>query len=53
VRIAPQPWNLRWARGTVPTPRGPISVAWQVGEDGKLQVEYHAPDGCEVEVAAA
>ena len=50
VRIAPQPWNLRWARGTVPTPRGPVSVAWQVGEDGKLQIEYHAPEGCEVEV---
>ena len=51
VRIAPQPWNLRWARGTVPTPRGPVSVAWQLDEDGKLQIEYQAPEGCEVEVA--
>ena len=50
VRIAPQPWTLRWARGAVPTPRGPVSVAWEVGEDGKLQIEYHVPDGCEVEV---
>jgi hypothetical protein len=52
IRIAPQPWNLRWARGAVPTPHGPVSVAWQVGDDGKLQIEYHAPVGCEVEVVS-
>ncbi len=50
IRIAPQPWNLRWARGVVPTPRGPVSVAWQVDEAGRLQIEYSAPDGCEVDV---
>jgi hypothetical protein len=27
-----------------------VSVAWEVGADGKLQIEYHAPDGCAVEV---
>ncbi len=53
IRIAPQPWNLSWARGVVPTPLGPVSVAWQVGEDGKLQLEYHAPEGCAVEVVGA
>lgn len=50
IRIAPKPWNLRWARGVVPTPRGPVSVAWSRDNAGKLAVEYHAPEGCEVEV---
>jgi hypothetical protein len=50
IRIAPQPWHLRWARGVVPTPRGPVTVAWVKGDDGKLQIEYDAPDGCVVEV---
>ena len=50
IRIAPQPWNLRWACDVVPTPRGPVSVACQVGDDGKLQLECDAPAGCEVEV---
>lgn len=51
VRIAPQPWNLRWARGVVPTPKGPITVAWSIGDDGKLHIEYDAPAGCAVDVA--
>jgi hypothetical protein len=50
IRIAPQPFNLTWASGTVPTPRGSISVSWQMGDDGRLQIEYDAPAGCEVEV---
>jgi hypothetical protein len=52
IRIAPQPWNLQWARGVVPTPHGPVSVAWHIDGDGKFQIEYHAPAGCEVEVVA-
>jgi hypothetical protein len=50
VRIAPQPWNLRWARGVVPTPHGPVSVAWHIDDAGKFQIEYHAPASCTVEV---
>ncbi len=50
IRIAPQPFNLMWAEGVVPTPRGPISVSWRLNESGQLDVEYDAPEGCEVEV---
>lgn len=50
IRIAPEPFHLTWANGTVPTPHGPVSVAWRLKEDGQLDLEYHAPEGCEVEV---
>lgn len=29
VRIAPQPLDLKWARGTVPTPHGMVHVDWK------------------------
>lgn len=50
IRIAPQPFHLKWANGTVPTPHGPVTVAWRLDENNKLELEYHAPEGCEVEV---
>ncbi|MBK8027924.1 MAG: hypothetical protein IPK17_00095 [Chloroflexi bacterium] len=30
IRIAPQPGDLTWARGTVPTPFGKLDVEWRV-----------------------
>jgi hypothetical protein len=33
VLIAPQPADLAWARGRLPTPHGPIEVAWQQTEE--------------------
>ncbi len=52
VRIAPHPGSLTWASGTVPTPRGDIFVSWKYSrEDGSFTLDYHAPDGCEVEVS--
>jgi hypothetical protein len=50
IRIAPQPFHLRWARGTVPTPRGPVFVSWRLDDTGQMAIEYHAPEGCEVEL---
>ena len=50
IQIAPQPFNLRWASGTVPTPRGPVTVSWHVNETGTLDLKYDAPEGCDVEV---
>jgi hypothetical protein len=32
------------------TPHGAVIVAWRVDDAGKMQVEYHAPAGCEVEL---
>ncbi len=50
ITIAPQPFNLQWAEGIVPTPRGPVTVSWKIKADGQLDVQYDAPDGCAVEV---
>jgi alpha-L-rhamnosidase len=50
IRITPQPFNLRWASGVVPTPRGAVTVSWQVNESGVLDLQYDAPEGCEIEV---
>src|SRR5579862_7380197 len=40
VRIAPQPFNLQWASGVVPTPRGPITVSWHLNEAGEIDLHY-------------
>jgi hypothetical protein len=29
IRLRPQPLDLAWARGVVPTPHGDLQVAWQ------------------------
>ena len=38
----PHPADLKWARGTVPTPHGPISFRWAVG-DGRFTATIAAP----------
>jgi len=50
VQIAPQPFDLAWARGTVPTPHGAITVHWWFADDGDMQIDYTVPAGCEVEI---
>ncbi len=52
TRIAPEPANLRWARGVVPTPLGSVEVCWQRGDDGiRFQMEVSWPAGMAVELA--
>jgi hypothetical protein len=41
VRVAPHLAGLEWAKGTVPTPRGEVSVDWK-----------HVPAGLELEVTS-
>jgi hypothetical protein len=43
--VTPHPGNLAWARGTVPTPRGYIAVAWRKRANGTLSLVVHAPAG--------
>lgn len=43
----PHPADLRWARGTVPTPHGAISFSWAYGR-GKMTARVTAPVGGEV-----
>ena len=42
--VEPQPGDLRWAAGTVPTPYGPIAVSWQKASRG-LRLELWVPWG--------
>jgi len=51
IEIAPQTAGLEWAEGTVPTPRGDISVKWRL-VDGKPKLEYQVPNNIKVVKAA-
>ncbi|HEU5265388.1 MAG TPA: alpha-L-rhamnosidase C-terminal domain-containing protein, partial [Jatrophihabitans sp.] len=42
--VAPRPSGLRWAKGTVPTPYGPITVSWRSSRSG-FDLTVHAPAG--------
>ena len=51
--VQPQPGNLTWARGQVPTPHGPISVAWSRNtRTGALTIRVRAPRGTSGRVVA-
>ncbi|WP_196486081.1 alpha-L-rhamnosidase C-terminal domain-containing protein [Burkholderia cepacia] len=43
--IKPQPGNLKWVVGRVPTPYGSIGVKWGVGEQGAFSMEVTVPPG--------
>lgn len=47
--IAPCSGGLQWARGTVPTPKGPIMVDWEVKD--RLRLQLSVPAGMAVEVS--
>ncbi len=49
VRIKPyvDGFGLTWAKGTVPTPHGIISVAWEK-KDGELILDVSLPEGVEM-----
>ncbi len=46
--VKPELAWLDWAKGTYPTPRGPISVWAFKGQDGKVNVQVDAPAGIEI-----
>ncbi len=49
VRIAPVPETLEFARGTVPTPHGPLRVEWEKGGEDQLVVRVEVPEGLTAE----
>ena len=49
VRIAPVPETLEFARGTVPTPHGPLRVEWEKGGEDQLVVRIDVPEGIAAE----
>ncbi len=44
--VEPNPSDLTFAKGTVPTPHGNITVSWTKNEDGTLAIECEAPKEC-------
>ncbi|KAG4028194.1 hypothetical protein MFRU_023g00310 [Monilinia fructicola] len=41
--VKPYPGDLSWAKGQVPTPRGPINVDWSINSDGWFVLSVAAP----------
>ena len=44
--VEPVAGHLRWARGSVVTPYGPIFVEWKIDSKGELDITVSAPDEC-------
>jgi len=44
VLVAPQPGDLKWAEGRVPTPKGPVGVAWR-RESESFRITVEIPQG--------
>lgn len=50
IIIAPQIGELEWAKGTVPTRHGLVTVDWQRNEQGEFRLAVTAPAGIPVDV---
>jgi hypothetical protein len=48
VTIKPQCFDLTWAKGTVPTPHGPIRVEWEAREGKIKKLKVNVPKGVKV-----
>ncbi|MEI7730187.1 MAG: alpha-L-rhamnosidase N-terminal domain-containing protein [Verrucomicrobiota bacterium] len=51
VALSPRIGNLTWARGTVATIKGPLTVSWKLQSDKALDITCTAPEGVKVEFA--
>ena len=49
VKVAPVAPDIDFAQGTVPTPKGPLRVAWHRDSDGSVILDIDAPAGIKVE----
>lgn len=49
--VRPHPGSLRWAEGTVPTPRGPVRTSWTT-RAGEMSMQVRVPDGTSADLAA-
>ena len=50
LRIEPQPADLTWAKGIVPTPRGDVSVNWKL-ENSQFELSASVPMQAMVELS--
>lgn len=44
--VSPKTCGLMFAKGSVPTPYGPIEVEWKKGTDGRIAIFCKAPEEC-------
>jgi len=49
ISISPALCDLKWAKGSVPTPQGDVVVSWILGDD-QLQLDVTVPSGAEADV---
>ncbi len=52
IQISPRLGHLTYAKGTFPTPLGPLAVSHKRNTDGSITTEYEAPPGIEVTVVS-
>ncbi len=50
LRVRPHPGPLRFARGRIPTPRGPLSVAWERDPAGGFRLKVALPAGARTDL---
>ncbi|KAM0128493.1 hypothetical protein ACHAO1_008957 [Botrytis cinerea] len=43
--VKPYPGDLKWAKGRIPTPKGPINVNWSINSSGWFLMSVDAPSG--------
>jgi len=49
--VKPNPCDLKWAKGIVPTPFGAISVDWKVDDQGTFNLYVVVPENTSAEIA--
>jgi hypothetical protein len=48
IKVSPNLVDLRWARGTIPTPNGVIEVVHEAQSNGEVKTNISAPDGIKI-----
>lgn len=50
IEIAPHCGNLKFAAGTIPTPRGPLEISWERMNERRIEMTVRLPSGCRARV---
>jgi len=53
VRIRPHPGTLSFAKGKIPTPRGPVTIAWENGTSFEMKLTLPAGMSARLELPAS
>jgi len=52
ILISPEPVDLKWCEGVVPTPKGDVKVRWDRGTEFSIHVELPSEVPCVIELPA-